>query len=151
MWSGHDICWMSGVKNWWMPYRRFQDNMSALSLEKNGRVSSSKQSKYIKAKYFLIKDYCDGGEVDLKYCSTDTMWVDVLTKPLQGQKSEICMLSCKTAWEIMMMILSKKKTNKDELINWWTIKIRLMLHRGSVLKNDEKIDTNGQANHELAA
>ncbi len=64
----------------------FQDNMSALSLEKNGRVSSSKRSKHIKAKYFLIKDYYDAGEADLKYCSTDMMWADVLTKPLQGQK-----------------------------------------------------------------
>jgi hypothetical protein len=60
--------------------------MSALSLEKTGRVSSSKQSKHIKAEYFLIKDYYDAGEVDLRYCSTYTMWADVLTKPLQGQK-----------------------------------------------------------------
>jgi hypothetical protein len=37
----------------------FQDNMRALLLEKNGQVSSSKQSKHIKAKYFLIKDYYD--------------------------------------------------------------------------------------------
>jgi hypothetical protein len=64
----------------------FQDNMSALLLEKNGLVSSSKQSKHIKAKYFLIKDYYDVGEVDVRYCSTDTMWADVLTKLLQGQK-----------------------------------------------------------------
>jgi hypothetical protein len=63
----------------------FQDNMSALLLEKNGLVSSSKQSKHIKAKYFLNKDYYDVGEVDVRYCSTDTMWADVLTKPLQGQ------------------------------------------------------------------
>jgi len=64
----------------------FQDNMSALSLEKNGRVSSSKRTKHIKAKYFLIKDYYDAGEIDLRYCPTDSMWADVLTKPLQGQK-----------------------------------------------------------------
>jgi hypothetical protein len=64
----------------------FQDNMSALLLEKNGQVSSSKQSKHIKAKYFFIKDYYDAGEVDLKYCSADTMLADVLTKPLQGLK-----------------------------------------------------------------
>jgi hypothetical protein len=51
----------------------FQDNVSALLLEKNGQVSSSKQSKHIKAKYFHIKDYYDAGEVDLKYCSTDMM------------------------------------------------------------------------------
>ena len=63
----------------------FQDNMSSLSLEKNGRISSSKQTKRIKAKYFLIKDYYDSGEIDLRYCPTDVMWADVLTKSLQGQ------------------------------------------------------------------
>jgi hypothetical protein len=67
-------------------YIIFQDNMSALSLEKNGRISSSKRTKHIKAKYFLIKDYYDAGEIDVKFCPTDEMWADVLTKPLQGQK-----------------------------------------------------------------
>ncbi len=67
-------------------YIVFQDNMSSLSLEKNGRISSSKRAKHIKAKYFLIKDYYDSGEFDLRYCSADVMWADVLTKPLQGQK-----------------------------------------------------------------
>ena len=60
--------------------------MSLLSLEKNGRVSSSGQTKHIKAKYFLIKNYSNSGEIDLHYCPTDVMWADVLTKPLQGQK-----------------------------------------------------------------
>ena len=46
-------------------YIVFQDNMSSLSLEKNGRMSSSKRTKHIKAKYFLIKDYYDSGEIDL--------------------------------------------------------------------------------------
>ncbi len=41
----------------------FQDNMSALSLEKKGRISSSKRTKHIKAKYFLIKDDYDAGKV----------------------------------------------------------------------------------------
>ena len=67
-------------------YIVFQDNMSALSLEKNGRISSSKRTKHIKAKYFFIKDYYDAGEIDVKFCPTDEMWADVLTKPLQGQK-----------------------------------------------------------------
>jgi hypothetical protein len=35
-------------------YVIFQDNMSALSLEKNGRILSSKQTKHIKAEFFLI-------------------------------------------------------------------------------------------------
>ncbi len=67
-------------------YFVFQDNMSALSLEKNGHISSSKQTKHIKAKCFLIKDYYDAGEIDVKFCITDGMRADVLTKPLQGQK-----------------------------------------------------------------
>jgi hypothetical protein len=34
----------------------YQDNMSALSLEKNGRISSLKHTKHIKANNILIKD-----------------------------------------------------------------------------------------------
>jgi hypothetical protein len=50
-------------------------------LEKNERKSSSKRPKHIKAKYLIIEDYCDAGEIDLKYCRTNSMWADVLTKP----------------------------------------------------------------------
>jgi len=67
-------------------YIVFQDNMSSLSIEKNGRVSSSKRTKHVKAKYFLIKDYYEYGEINLQYCPTDVMWADFPTKPLQGQK-----------------------------------------------------------------
>jgi len=67
----------------------FQDKMSVMSLEKNGRVSSSKRTKHIKAKYFLIKDYYDAEEVDIRFCPTDEMWADVLTKPLQRQKFRV--------------------------------------------------------------
>ena len=35
---------------------------------------------------FLIKDYYDAGEIDVKFCPTNDVWADVLTKPLQGQK-----------------------------------------------------------------
>ena len=64
----------------------YQDNMSTLSLEKNGRVSGSNRTKRIKAKYYLVQDKYNSHEIDLKYCPTDTMWADVLTKPLQGLK-----------------------------------------------------------------
>jgi hypothetical protein len=67
-------------------YIVYQDNMSALLLEKNGRVSSLKRTKHIKAKYFLIKDYYNSGEIDIKFCPTEKMWADVLAKLLQGQK-----------------------------------------------------------------
>ena len=63
----------------------FQDNMSALSLEKNRRILLSKRSKHIKAKYFLINNYYNTREVDLRYCPLGHMWADVLMKPLHGQ------------------------------------------------------------------
>jgi hypothetical protein len=64
----------------------FQDNMSTLSCEKNSHISSSKVTKYIKAKYFSIQHYYQTGDIDLCYCPTDNMWADILTKPLQGSK-----------------------------------------------------------------
>ena len=64
----------------------YQDNMSTLSLAKNGYVSSSKRTKHIKAKYFFIRHFHNTGELDLQYCPTEQMWADVLTKPLQGAK-----------------------------------------------------------------
>ena len=60
--------------------------MSTLSLEKNGRTSSSKRTKHIKAKYFFIQHYHQTNEITIRYCPTDSMWADVLTKPLQGSK-----------------------------------------------------------------
>jgi hypothetical protein len=63
-----------------------QDNMSTLSLEKNGRISSSKRTKHIKNKYFFIQHYYQSGEINLKRCPTNDMWADILTKPLQGNR-----------------------------------------------------------------
>ncbi len=48
-------------------YVVFQDNMSALLLEKNGRISSLKRTKHTNAKYFLIKDFYDTGENDVNF------------------------------------------------------------------------------------
>ena len=64
----------------------YQGNMSTLSLAKNGYVSSSKRTKHIKAKYFFVRHFHHSGELDLQYCPTETMWADILTKPLQGAK-----------------------------------------------------------------
>ena len=77
----------------------------------------SKRTKHIKAKYFLIKDYYDAGEVDLRYCPTGRMWVDVLTKPLQGQM-----------FRDMQGNKMSKRTNQQRN------KLQLFLHRGSVLE-----------------
>ena len=62
-----------------------QDNNSAILLEVNGRMSSSKRTKHIKSKYFFIKDKVDQGEIEIRKKDTDDMWCDVCTKPKQGK------------------------------------------------------------------
>ena len=78
----------------------YQDNLSTLALDQNGRMTRSatvacpgvqwshvqlQADKHIEAKYFFVKDYIGCG-LSLKYCTTKTMWADVLTKPFQGAK-----------------------------------------------------------------
>jgi hypothetical protein len=64
----------------------FQDNMSAIKLEKNGRQSSSKRTRHLNIRHFFIKDRVDSGELNIKHCGTDDMIADYFTKPLQGSK-----------------------------------------------------------------
>jgi hypothetical protein len=63
----------------------YQDNKITQLLMKNSRFSSRKKMKHIKAKFFFIKDRVDNGEVRIVHCPMEEMWVDVLTKPLQGK------------------------------------------------------------------
>jgi hypothetical protein len=60
----------------------YQDNISTQLLIKNGRMSSGKRTKHIKAKFFFIKDRVDKGETKVMDCPTKEMWAEVLTKPL---------------------------------------------------------------------
>ena len=62
----------------------YQDNISSQLLIKNGKMSSGKKTKHIKAKFFFIKDRVDDGEIKVIDCPTEKMWADVMTKPLQG-------------------------------------------------------------------
>ena len=64
----------------------FQDNQSAMLLEKNGSLSSSQRTRHINVRYFFIKDKVDTGDIEIVYCPTDSMVGDYFTKPLQGSK-----------------------------------------------------------------
>ena len=66
------------------PSLLYQDNMSAILLETNRRASSSKRTKHMKVKYFLIKDKVDREEITIKHCPTEQMWTGINTKPKQG-------------------------------------------------------------------
>lgn len=62
----------------------YQDNESAIKMEKNGLKSRGSKSRRIKIKYFFIKDILDNEGAELKHCRTEVMLADFLTKPLQG-------------------------------------------------------------------
>jgi hypothetical protein len=66
------------------PLLLYQDNMSAILLETNRRTSSSKRTKHIKIKYFLVKDKVNWEEITIKHCPTGQMWMDIKTTPNQG-------------------------------------------------------------------
>ena len=65
----------------------YQDNISAILLETNGRASSSKCTKHIKVKYNLIKDKMDQGEITIKHCPAKQMWANINTNPKHGLMS----------------------------------------------------------------
>jgi Reverse transcriptase (RNA-dependent DNA polymerase) len=62
----------------------FQDNKSAISLEKNGRGSSSKRIRHINIRYCFITDRIASGDIKVEHCHTTDMVGNFFTKPLQG-------------------------------------------------------------------
>ena len=66
------------------PSLLYQDNMSAILLETNGRANSSKRTKHIKVKYIFIKDKVNRKEITIKHCLTKQMWTGINTKPKHG-------------------------------------------------------------------
>jgi hypothetical protein len=51
----------------------YQDNISTQLLIKNGKLTSGKRTKHIKAKFFFIKDRVDDGEIRVVDCPTEEM------------------------------------------------------------------------------
>jgi len=62
----------------------FQDNRSAILLEKNGKASSSKRTKHIHIRYFFVTDRIKNKELSVMWCPTADMIGDFFTKPCQG-------------------------------------------------------------------
>ena len=60
-----------------------QDNQSAICLEQNRRASASQRSHHINIQYFFITDRLDMDNITLRYCQTEHMLADFLSKPLQ--------------------------------------------------------------------
>ena len=62
----------------------FQDNESAMLLENNGRLSSTKRTRHIEIRYFFVTDNIKHGRLQVMHCPTKLMVADFFTNPLQG-------------------------------------------------------------------
>ena len=63
----------------------YQDNKSAILLEKNGKRSSGKRTRALNIRYFFVTDQIEKGLLTVEYCPTGEMIADFFTKPLQGK------------------------------------------------------------------
>ena len=58
-----------------------EDNMSAITMLKNGRAEST---RHINIRYFLLSDYLVQGKAEIEYINTLDQVCDFYTKPLTG-------------------------------------------------------------------
>ena len=64
----------------------YQDNQSAIRLEKNGNRSSIKRTRHINIRYYFITDRIMKQEASMEFCPTFDMIGDYFTKALQGSQ-----------------------------------------------------------------
>ena len=64
----------------------YQDNTSAMKLEVNGKASSGKRTRHFDIKFFYFTDLIQRKEMEVKYCPTEEMIADYMTKPTVGSK-----------------------------------------------------------------
>ena len=62
----------------------YQDNQSAILLERNGKRSSTKRTRHLDVRYYFVTDRIGAKELCVKYCPTEEMRSDGNTKPLMG-------------------------------------------------------------------
>ena len=63
----------------------YQDNKSAIRMEKNGRNLFTGNSLHINIQYLFVKDVFDKNEVRIEHFPTEWMLVEFFTKSLQGE------------------------------------------------------------------
>ena len=61
----------------------YQDNHSAMKLEKNRRASSGKQTRHINIRYFFVSDLIKANVMKVDYCPKEMMIADLYTNLLQ--------------------------------------------------------------------
>ena len=69
-----------------------EDNQSAISMTRNPQFHG--RSKHISIKYHFVRDHVSEGSIFLKYCASEEMTADFLTKGLgKEQFIKVCKLA----------------------------------------------------------
>ena len=63
----------------------YQDNQSAIRMEKNGWNLCIGNSRQTHIRYFFVKDRIDRWEMRVEYCPSHLMLANFFTKPLMGE------------------------------------------------------------------
>jgi hypothetical protein len=66
------------------PFEINEDNQSVMKMIQSEKID--KKPKHMSTKIFFVKDLQDTGDNKLKYCPTESMVADMLTKPLPSTK-----------------------------------------------------------------
>ena len=64
----------------------YQDNTSTIKMEENGKASTGRRTRHYDIKLFYVSDLVKRGEVTIKYCPTEDMIADYMSKPVVGGK-----------------------------------------------------------------
>ena len=102
----------------------YQDNISTQLLIKNGKLSSGKRTKHIKAKFFFIKDRVDDGEIRVVDCPTEEKWADIMTKPLQGTAFRVMraeLMNCDVNYEDPSEEEMEQPIHSPRTVSWKSV------------------------------
>lgn len=74
----------------------YQDNTSTIKLMNNGKRRPGKHTRHFDIRLFYANDLIGRDECTVKYCPTEDMWADYMSKPLVGKaykKNRQCIMN----------------------------------------------------------
>lgn len=80
----------------------YEDNQSCLKIIKEKKFSN--KTKHIDTKFYFVKDHIDRGHILCKFCPTEIMIADILTKPLSRIRHSNLREKCKLISNLIRLI-----------------------------------------------
>jgi hypothetical protein len=123
----------------------FQDNKSAIFMEKNGKASSSKRTKHINIWYYIVTDGINKKDLTVKWCPIGNIIDNLMTKRDQGT------LFTKFRKQIMGVVTPAKSPGPGKVKDDKTLVKQGKLDHRSVLDGDCKRTKNGHRTNGIRA